>query len=223
MVENRYTGILVKGYPKLLEISPAHPTLRVLLALELKKIARPGLRVLDFGCGEGDSIIPIMEHTDLKMDALDISEEMLEKCKKNISKYLDRVNLICEDALSYLQRCGEYDIITCSWTLHNFTHEDKRKILKKVHEKLSDEGIFILMDKVYPDSNSKWMMDKQNQRNEYLHKELRDAIVAHEEDDYGEEYRMDEIPFVRELRNLGFKDIRILDRVEREIVLVAHK
>ena len=112
------------------------------------------------------------------------------------------------------------------WVVHNFKQQDRKALFKEIFAKLNDGGKIIVMDKIYPNGSEedrKKMLDVQIKRYDYLDKELRDEIVAHEKLDYSDDYRMDEPEFINELGAIGFRDIRIMDRVERDVVLVASK
>ncbi len=57
----------------------------------------------------------------------------------------------------------------------------------------------------------------------YLPEGVGSAMVEHETQDYSDEYRMDELRLAEVLKEIGFSDIIITDRVEREVVLIAEK
>jgi SAM-dependent methyltransferase len=222
-MKNRYEDNLRLHNLQILELCPAHFTSRTILALELKEIEKEGLRVLEIGCGEGDSAIPILLNTNLHLDLSDISEEMIQKCKQGLDSYKDRISFICKDGLSYLKACDQYDVIFSEWTIHNFNWDEKRELFGAIYNKLNQGGYFLLMDKVYPEEGAKKLFDNQMKRYEYLDPKARDEIVKHESDDYLPEFRMDEKETIEELKKAGFSNIFIVDRLERDIVLIAKK
>jgi hypothetical protein len=86
-------------------------------------------------------------------------------------------------------------------------------------------GKVLLMEKVYPDNKKegKKLLNIQLKRYGYLPDDLADEIINHEKQDFLEDYRMDESKTLSLLRGIGFKKIKILDRVDRDILLVAEK
>ncbi|MEN9551786.1 MAG: Methyltransferase domain [Candidatus Parcubacteria bacterium] len=120
-MENRYEEELRKNNQAILKLSPANDTLRFVVAQEFNKVYSSGKKVLEIGCGEGDSAKHILENSNASLDLLDISPEMIEESKKNLNQYLERTNYICEDGLSYLNHSESYDIIYSEWTIHNLS------------------------------------------------------------------------------------------------------
>lgn len=228
-MKNRYDSKLRENNKKILELCSEVMILRKILALEIKKetVKNPDLKIIELGCGEGDSTISIMkENPNLKMDVLDISSEMIEIAKVELKNYSKSLNFICDDALNYLDKNNwEYNIITTSWTIHNFVWNEKKAFLKRIYNRLVPGGKFMIMDKVYPDNKiiQKQMLDHQNKRYKYLEKDLSEEIINHESQDYSDEYKMEETQFTNELSKIGFKNIKIIDRVERDLVLIAEK
>ncbi|MAF79738.1 hypothetical protein CL629_01525 [bacterium] len=222
-MKNRYENKLKKYNAQILNLYPAHFISRLILALEMKKIEKEGLIVLEIGCGEGDSAMPILENTNLHLDLSDVSEEMIEECKSKLSSYKDRINYICEDGLSYLQNCKPYDIIFSEWVIHNFTWDEKKDLFSAIYNKLNQGGSFFLMDKIYPAEGAKEMFDTQMKRFEYLETEAKEGIVKYETQDCLPEFKMDEKNTMEGLKDAGFNDVVIVDRLERDVVLIAKK
>ena len=226
-MENRYADILRDYNQKILELIPANSTLRIVTALELKKALRTKRdKILEIGVGEANSTTYLLElNPGIKIDVLDASKEMIAVAKKRLPH--GRVNFIVEDGLDYLNNYpGLYDCIVSEWTIHNFKWEEKMTLLKAIFAKLAYGGKLILMEKIYPDDEKlgRYLFDLQNKRfSNYLPKEAGDAIVEHEIQDFSEEYRMSTSQTIKVLKDIGFSRVKITDRVEREVVLVAEK
>ncbi|MFA6018355.1 MAG: class I SAM-dependent methyltransferase [Patescibacteria group bacterium] len=222
-MKNRYTGNLRDNDRTIHELAPAALTSRIIAAYEVKKVIHEGSRVLDLGCGGGNSAKPVLEMTDIDMDLLDVSQEMIDEAREYLSEFSDRTNYICQDALEYLRSSEPYDVILSEWTIHNFSWSEKRELFEAIYGALHDGGTFILMDKVYPENGGEEMLEKQLKRYTYLDPEVARGITEHERQDYLPEHRMDEPALIDVLREVGFKNITLADRVERDVVLVASK
>lgn len=223
-MKNRYDDKLRINNDAIISLSPANEVFRLITALEFKKYYTKGKRVLEIGCGEGHSARTILKYTNAVMDLLDLSPLMIEESKKNLSAYEKNLTFICSDVLSYMETCAPYDIITSSWTIHNLKWPEKKAVLERVYEKLLPDGCMILMDKIYPQNGSKELLDLQLRRyTKYLEADVAKEITDHELQDITDEYRIDEVAFVSLLKEIGFKNIEISDRVERDVVLVARK
>ncbi|MFH1649183.1 MAG: class I SAM-dependent methyltransferase [Candidatus Woesearchaeota archaeon] len=229
MPENRYDAKLRENNRIILELTRGNQVLRLELAFEIRKLIEKhkNPRILEIGSGEGDLTKYILQHNPtIKIDALDVSPEMIASSKKELSAFIDRINFICEDVSKYLQNIKKkYDVITEAWTIHNFKWEDKNTIFKQIHEALAEGGTFIMMDKLYPDNpdQQEELLTTQLRRYEYLDVELRKEITDHELQDYREEFKMEETQTIDILKEIGFKNIRIVDRSDRDVVLIASK
>jgi ubiquinone/menaquinone biosynthesis C-methylase UbiE len=222
-MKNRYEKNLRDHNQEILKLSPAGETSRLIVTFEFNKIYRAGKKTLEIGCGEGDSARYLLEKSEANLDLLDVSPEMIALSKKNLKSFSKRIRYVCEDALVYLEKSEAYDIIFSEWTVHNFTWPDKQKLLESIHENLKPKGWFIFMDKVYPDKGGKELLDKQLKRYEYLPRKVAKDIINHEKQDYLEEFRMNEKQFISALKKAGFKSPIIIDRVERDLVIIAQK
>jgi len=213
----------------IIDLIPGNYLLRKELSLELKNIAQndSNLRILEIGSGEGDLTKSILENCEsIKIDCLDISIEMINSSKKFLLKILDRINFINEDVYSYLQRIDfTYGVIASAWTIHNFTRKDKKKVFERIYTALSKEGKFLLVDKIYPDNQKerRKMFELQMHRFGYLPMQIRKELIVHENQDLLDDYRMDESDIIETLKGIGFKKIKILDRVDRDVLLIAEK
>lgn len=222
-MQNRYEEELRRNNQAILKLSPANDTLRFIVAQEFNKVYSAGKKTLEIGCGEGDSARYILENSDATLDLLDISPEMIEESRKNLSQYSERIKYICEDGLSYLERSNPYDIIYSEWTIHNFKWEDKEKLLSAIYNNLAPGGWFIFMDKVYPDIGGGDLLNLQLNRYKYLTEQGCKEISDHEKQDYLDEFRMNETQFLEAVKKAGFTSPAIIDRVERDLIVIAQK
>lgn len=222
-MKNRYDDILREYNSEILELTPGNQVLHFVLAYHFARLYKPHDRVLEIGCGGGDSTLPLMRVTKAQLTALDVSSEMIRLCKKNLYQYKSRMSYVCEDALAYLQQGHTYDTIISSWTIHNFPWPQKKQLFKAIYNALPRNGYFLLMDKIYGDKVAVSQYKEQTHRYKLLPPQVAKAILDHEEIDFSAKYRMDEKQTIKELKQAGFKKVEIIDRVTRDVVLVATK
>jgi hypothetical protein len=81
------------------------------------------------------------------------------------------------------------------------------------------------MDKIYPDDygTNLHLLRLQNARHKYLPEIAKEAIINHELQDFDAIYKMQESHTKKVLQGIGFRDIEILDRIERDTLLIARK
>lgn len=98
---------------------------------------RSSLKILDFACGTGHISREILNKgIDCEIVAVDISENMLEKCKDLQAK---GVSLVNEDGFTYLNKVKKqkqkFDIIFCGWAMPYFEQGELIKLFKSVLKK----------------------------------------------------------------------------------------
>ncbi|MFA6421953.1 MAG: class I SAM-dependent methyltransferase [Candidatus Buchananbacteria bacterium] len=226
-MQNRYNDQLRIGNQAIINLEPSNLVHKIEASFEIKKLLGNKHKVLEIGIGEGDFTKYILKNNeDLSIDALDISIEMIGVAKEVLSQYLGRVSFICRDSLEYLNNQSiKYDIIASSWTIHNFKWEHKNELFRAIYKNLNNDGKLIIIDKIYPDDKKEQMKLLEIQLNrykKYIGDTLKD-IISHEEQDYQEVYRMAESQTVEALKAVGFSKVIVLDRIERDIILIASK
>ena len=230
MLQNRYDETLRKYNQNIINLGPANQTMRIELALEIKKLLtqNPDTKVLEIGVGEGDSTKDILQHNPgIQIDCLDISPEMIASAKKILGAQSQNINFIQDDAYEFLdkRKNDQYGIITSSWTIHNFPWEEKEKLFAKIFDSLTPDGTMLLMDKIYTDNNiaNNYLLRIQNARYKYLPNIAQEAILNHELQDFGYDYKMKEPQVKNFLYKTGFRTVEFLDRIERDVLLLAKK
>lgn len=226
---NRYSGVLHQYNKQIMEdCLPGYKELREAAAQVIVAGHQEGDRVLEIGAGQGDSAEPVLQASNsIRLDLLDVSSDMLRDALMRLQQYLGRLAFIPEDAYQYLLHCVPYHTIFSQFTVHNFTRDNKQKLFSAICSKLPNGGRFILVDKVYPDDRkeAKRMLDAQR---ELYRKKLPDeaayAIIAHEDEDYYHPELRTEEGMIREmLHEAGFSVVRILKRMDRDVILEAVK
>lgn len=214
----------------ILDLTPGNVTLRLMLACELanKLKGKGNYKMIELGCGEGDLTQYLFKTVpDLKLEILDISPEMLALAEGKLKGYEGTVEYIQADAHDYLMSAGEnkYDVIVSAWTIHNFPWDDKKKMFKQIFSSLKPGGVMFLMDKIYADNSieAQDMYDAQINRYKRLSDLVREDMLKHEAQDYSSDYKMTGEQTRDILQSIGFKNYKVIDRIERDTVISVEK
>ena len=99
---------------------------------------RPGMRVLDLGCGKG-FLAAALAHRGANVDAIDISSKSVERCRKRaeLSDVAERTNFHVMDCENLAFEDDSFDAVCGSFVLH---HLDLEKIAKEVFRVLKPSG-----------------------------------------------------------------------------------
>lgn len=228
LMDADYEEICFLSNPRLAE-------LREKVALEIKQyFGDKRISVLEIGSGNGETteyILNLLENA--RVVALDKDEGMVSRMHEKLGKYIDsgRLQVVCEDAFDYLKflKDESFDCFTSSWTIHNFEKDRRRGLLNDVFRILKNKGLFVIMDKYYPDDSKEaeayfdFIVKEYEKFVRDGKKDVFNELVAHEKADMGGNYIMREKESVKEMKSIGFKDVKIAGRILRESVLVAKK
>lgn len=108
----------------------------------LAKVIKPGMEVLEIGCGNGASS-EMLSSFGIKLTATDISEEMLKEVAK---RKLPDTKLVCVDSmrLNEYPELTKYDVII---GFNSFSYfPDKGKVLRDMKSHLKPGGRLIILD-----------------------------------------------------------------------------
>lgn len=106
------------------------------------------LKALDLGAGTGVLSHLILEaFGEAEVVAVDLADNMLEACRKNLSRFegrltLKKANFVSDDLE------GGYDLAVSGLAVHHLTDDEKRRLFARVLESLSPGGVFIVRDVV---------------------------------------------------------------------------
>jgi tRNA (cmo5U34)-methyltransferase len=125
---------------------PDYENMRNLVYNIGKHFIKPNTIVMDVGCSNGIAVRPFVQSFKNDFMLLDISEPMLEVCKRN---YEDNNNVTIKhydlrDGVPNLNCSLILSILTLQFTPIEYRH----KIVRSIYESLNDGGCFIFVEKV---------------------------------------------------------------------------
>jgi SAM-dependent methyltransferase len=101
---------------------------------------RRGTRLLDVGCGTGNSAKYFSDHG-MRAEGIDLSGSMIEVARRNYP----HIRFTRKDIRNSNYRTGHFDAIRAGYSLFHMCREDFRAVLKRIRKALVPDGIFGLM------------------------------------------------------------------------------
>ena len=175
--------------------------------------------VLEIGCGSGLTTRQLAKNN-VKMTAVDNEPKLLRQAPS-----LRNVIYVEADALDYLKKAVQFDIIVSVFTYHNMTPEYRKEIFKKSFDSLSKGGLWITADKIaYPQTykkDMKWQMEQFKVYDKIQRPDLRRAWEKHYIED--EKFIIFENELKKFLAEIGFIDIQRIRKDHMEMIFCARK
>jgi len=142
---------------------PLYREIQTLMASLLPFPKKEYLRVLDLGCGTGETSVSLLKEYPLaRVTGIDSSPDMLDVARKKVKHTTWRVDFLCQDIRAFNLE-GEFDVIVSGFSLHFLSPDEKEEILRKCLALLKDGGMFmdseaVLLpsEKVYNMYMEKW-------------------------------------------------------------------
>ncbi len=134
-----------------------------------------GKRILDLGCGSGERCSDYLKRGAVSVVGIDISEKMLEVAKReNADPAITYLHMAMEDIASLE---GPFDVAISSLALHYV--EDFAGVIEKVHDLLSEGGIFLFSQEhpfstCYTGKGERWTRDENGKK---IHLNLADYCI----------------------------------------------
>lgn len=233
MNHKRFSRKLGEYYDKIKIVWPYYHKLRIIVGKKIKEFTRRSkldeIKVLEIGCGTGDLTKIILKSSDkIKIVTIDNEKIFINQLKKNQDP---RLKIIKGDALITLtkMKSSSFNIFASSFVLHNFDKKYRHKVLLEIFRILKDDGFFITADK-YVVNNALQDKKRYYQQIKKLNifdkikmTKLKKELIEHEEKDRSFNYIMREKDSIKEMKSISFKEIKIINRIKREAVLIARK
>jgi len=104
-----------------------------------------GSRVLDIGCGTGDTLFNAM-FRDYDVVGIDISRSAVERVKERARSRGLSAEVHVADVLEGLERFGSFDMVLFHHVLDSLTAEDRRKAVANARKVLRSGGVVSFQD-----------------------------------------------------------------------------
>ncbi len=239
MVEDRrFKGVMSQDYLLLRRAIPEHTELQGRVAEVVVGFHPPvpagSIRVLDLGCGDGQTSQALFrQRQDMLLTALDSEEGMLNQAAENLAVQVraGRCQLVLQDALEYLRGMPEssFDVVASALVLHNMNRDYRHLLHEQIHRVLKAGGLFVNGDK-YAENDEQRFRALQFTLGRFFDTflnsgkmDLLRAAVFHVVADEAPDRLMREADTVRELTDLGFRNVEIRSRYKTAALLVARK
>jgi tRNA (cmo5U34)-methyltransferase len=169
------------------------------------------IRIIDLGCGTGTVAKRISEKfPNSKIVCLDIASNMIDIAKNKLSEHKD-VEFITGD-FSNIDFDDKFDVIVSSLALHHLENDNcKKEFYTKIHDILTDFGLFINADVVLASTDYQQNIN-MNRWIEFMNKSIsKDEIIDNWIPKYQAEDRparlMDQLKW---LEDIGFKSVDVI-------------
>jgi 2-polyprenyl-3-methyl-5-hydroxy-6-metoxy-1,4-benzoquinol methylase len=116
-----------------------------------------GLRVLDFGCGEGELAVQLAA-LGARVTGVDVSPELLSLAARRarLDGVADRVRLV-EGDIRELELRGGFDVVVCAAVLH---HVELRAVYERLLDLLRPGGTMVIQEPIAFSGALQWTRDR---------------------------------------------------------------
>ena len=112
---------------------------------------RPGLRVLEIGCGTG-AVTQLLARAGAQVDAFDQNPEMIDRARRRLEG-TDGGRVTLEDSTAAeMDRYAEqsFDTVAASLCFSEMSTGERDYVLRQAYRVLKNDGIFVMCDEVRP-------------------------------------------------------------------------
>ncbi len=235
---NIFTGVLGEHYKTIELICPLAAKMSHLVGDTVRDYAQfydQELNVVEIGGGTGITTLAILIAIDKGViHSIDNATIMQAQAKKSLGRWIDKglLNLIESDALSALKAMpnNSVDIIASAYTLHNFEHPYRELLINETFRILKQGGKFINGDRYGLDDISTHTTMIQKEIAGYFKvltaekkPELLEHWITHLFSDEAENRVMRETTSLKQLKKVGFVNVKLSHRLEVNALMTAIK
>ena len=233
-----FSGIIGKDYQMLKLICPFATEMSRLVGesvAEFCRLSNNAVQVVELGGGTGITTLSILSASEqLSVLSIDNEPTMQNQAKQSLSSWVDsgRLAFSGDDALTALRALPSesMDLLATAYTLHNFQADYRKQVLQEIFRILKPGGRFINGDRYALDDLSTHTRCTQQEVAGYF-KVLKDINrldllenwIIHLFNDESENHIMRESVALKQLQEIGFKQIELKLRLEVNALLIAVK
>jgi ubiquinone/menaquinone biosynthesis C-methylase UbiE len=139
----------------------------------IEKRLRQNSRVLDVGCGNGKTLVPLAKK---KYDVvgLDVSWSALKILEETLKKLGIYANLVLGDMTTFPFHDGCFDAVVCNYVLTHLLDEDRVKGINEIRRVLKNNGFLFI--EVFSTDDFRYGKGEKIGKNSFLRK---DGIIYH--------------------------------------------
>lgn len=233
-----FSGVIGQDYEMLNLICPSAVKMSHLVGETLKNYhatQAKSLTIVELGGGTGITTLALLNASDnTKILSVDNEPVMQEQAKKHLNTWfaMGRLTFSSDDALTALQNTptASVDVVASAYTLHNFPHSYREKVVQEIFRVLKSGGQFINGDRYALDDISQHTRLTQNEIADYFRVliaeqklDLLEHWIIHLFNDESENYIMRETLALNQLRHAGFSNVNIAPRIGVNALVTANK
>ena len=233
-----FSGVLGQEYDMLKLICPLSTKMSQLVGEAVKqacKETQDHRTIVELGGGTGITTLSILlADDDLSIISIDKELTMQNQAKSSLNNWVEegRLSFLTDDALTALRsmKSNSADIIASAYTLHNFHHSYRADVLHEIYRVLKSGGHFINGDRYGLDDISRHTQTIQQEVSGYfkvltkLDKlDLLEHWIVHLFNDESENHVMRESTAIEQMEGVGFKEIKLSNRLEVNALITAKK
>lgn len=243
-VKGRFAGVIGAKYHKLFKALPHLLDVEKQIAKEAGRgmLGRPArsLRILDLGCGTGETTLALCEEvSNASIVGIDSEPDMFRQYREMIreQKVVLRSRGIGvvgyqNDALEYLKSCKakSFDVVVSGYVLHNLPKSIRHEIVIEIARVLDPKGKFVNGDKITHNDEALHQKALMGRIAAYAKTYRTKAEVAfglgwvkHDIQDDADDQRLTEYEVRSSLATAGFGRIRIVKRVGLDAIVIADR
>jgi len=236
--KDMFSGIMGQEYEMLKLICPHSTEMSRLVGVAVKDSCKKNtnhISVVELGGGTGITTLSILlAKDDLSIISVDNESTMQNQAKTSLVNWVEegRLSFIADDALTALKSMepNSVDVVASAYTLHNFNHNYRADVLHEIFRVLKHEGQFINGDRYVLDDISRHTQTVQHEISGYfrvltqLNKlDLLEHWIVHIFNDESENHLMRESLAIQQLKDTGFTEIKLSNRLEVNALVTAKK
>lgn len=236
--DTMFAGVIGQDYELLNLICPLATKMSRLVGVAASDYAAQtsdNLSVVELGGGTGITTLALLTASD-KFNILSIDNEpvMQDQARKHLHSWAAQGKLVfCgDDALTALSNIatGSVDIVATAYTLHNFLDTYREQVIQQIFRILKPGGQFINGDRYGLDDVSQHTLTIQQEIGGYfkvltkLNKlDVLEHWIVHLFSDESANHVMRETVALNQLRDAGFSNIELTNRLEVNALVTAMK